>query len=76
MEARLHSQPWVTGIETLSKNGSVNWKISVSDPAVAEAQLVPLALAGGCITVCEFGRKTQNLEDVFMSIVKENSYER
>jgi ABC-2 type transport system ATP-binding protein len=76
VEARLHSQPWVTGIETLSKNGSVNWKISVSDPAVAEAQLVPLALAGGCITVCEFGRKTQNLEDVFMSIVKENSYER
>jgi ABC-2 type transport system ATP-binding protein len=76
VETRLRSQPWVTGIEMLSKNGSVSWKILVSDPDTAEAQLVPLALAGGGVRVCEFGRKTQNLEDVFMSIVKESNHER
>src|SRR5512137_1044629 len=55
VEARLRSQPWVTNIETMSKNGSVTWRIGVSDPGVAEAQLVPLALCGGGVTVCEFG---------------------
>jgi len=76
VEARLRSQPWVTGIEPMPKNGSVSWRIRVSDPDVAEAQLVPLALAGGGVTVCEFGRKAQNLEDVFLSIVKEANNER
>jgi ABC-2 type transport system ATP-binding protein len=76
VEARLRSQPWVTGIEMISKNGRVNWQIRVSDPDLAEAQLVPLALAGGGVTVCEFGRKAQNLEDVFMNIVKESNHER
>jgi ABC-type uncharacterized transport system ATPase subunit len=75
VETRLRNQPWVTGIETLSKNGSVTWKIRVSDSDLAEAQLVPLALAGGGVTVCEFGRKAQNLEDVFMNIVKESNHD-
>ncbi len=59
----------------MSKNGSVSWQIRVSDPDLAEAQLVPLALIGGGVTVCEFGRKAQNLEDVFMSIVEESNHE-
>jgi ABC-2 type transport system ATP-binding protein len=75
VEARLRSQPWVTGIETISKNGKVNWQIRVSDPDLAEAQLAPLALSGGGVTVCEFGRKAQNLEDVFMNIVKGSDYD-
>jgi len=75
VEARLRGQPWVTGIEAMSKNGSVSWRIRVSDPDLAEAQLVPLALAGGGVTVCEFGRKVQSLEDVFLSIVKESNHE-
>ncbi len=76
VETRLRNQPWVTAIETLSTNGSIHWRIRVSDPDLAEAQLVPLALAGGGVTVCEFGRKAQNLEEVFLSIVKENNHER
>ena len=76
VESRLSKQPWVTGIETVSKNGSVNWQVRVSDPDAAEAQLVPLALVGGGVTVCEFGRKAQNLEDVFLSIVEEDNHER
>ena len=73
VESRLRSQPWVTGIEEISMNGRVCWQIRVTDPDLAEAQLVPLALAGGGITICEFGRKTKNLEDVFLNIVKESN---
>ena len=75
VENRLRSQPWVTGIKEMSRNGRVSWQIQVSDPDLAEAQLVPLALSGGDVTICEFGRKAQNLEDVFLSIVKENNHE-
>jgi ABC-2 type transport system ATP-binding protein len=73
VEARLRSQPWVTGIEEMSRNGQVSWQIRVSDPDVAEAELVSLALAGGGVTVCEFGRNHRNLEEVFMSIVGRRS---
>jgi len=75
VEARLRSRPWVTAIETMSRNGRVSWRIKVSDPDLAEAQLVPLALAGSGVTVCEFGRHAQNLEDVFLSIVEESNHE-
>jgi ABC-2 type transport system ATP-binding protein len=75
VEHRLRSQPWVTDIKEMSRNGRVSWQIQVSDPDLAEAQLVPLALSGGDVTICEFGRKAQNLEDVFLSIVKENNHE-
>jgi ABC-2 type transport system ATP-binding protein len=76
VEACLRKQSWVTGIETISKNGSVSWQIRVSDPETAEAQLVPLALNGCGVTICEFGRKAQNLEQVFLNIVKEDTHER
>jgi ABC-2 type transport system ATP-binding protein len=76
VETRLRSQPWVTGVETVSKNGKVSWRIQVSDPEIAEAQLVPLALDGGGVTVCGFERQTRNLEDIFMQIVEESNHER
>ena len=75
VEARLRSQPWVTGLEEMSRNGRVSWLIRVSDRELAEAELVSLALAGGGVTICEFGCKTQNLEDVFLNIVKESNHE-
>ena len=50
--------------------------IQVSDPEIAEARLVPLALDGGGVTVCGFERQTQNLEDIFMHIVEESNHER
>jgi ABC-2 type transport system ATP-binding protein len=75
IEARLRSQPWVTGLEEMSRNGRVSWLIRVSDRELAEAELVSLALAGGCVTICEFGCKTQNLEDVFLNVIKESNHE-
>jgi ABC-type multidrug transport system ATPase subunit len=61
VETRLRSQPWVTGLEEMSRNGRVSWRIQVSDRKLAEAELVPLALADGGVTICEFGCKTQIL---------------
>jgi len=75
VEARLRSQPWVTGLEEMLRNGRVSWRIRVSDRQLAEAELVPLALTGGGVTICEFGCKMQNLEDVFLNIVKESNHE-
>jgi ABC-2 type transport system ATP-binding protein len=76
VEARLRRQPWVTGVEVISRNGRVSWEIRVSDPEAAEEQLVPLALASGQTTVCEFGRNHQDLEGAFLDILKETSHER
>ena len=75
IEARLRSQPWVTGLEEMSRNGRVSWLIRVSDRERAEAELVSLALAGGGVTLCEFGCKMQNLEDVFLNVIKESNHE-
>jgi ABC-2 type transport system ATP-binding protein len=75
VETRLRSQPWVRSLEEVSRNGRVSWLIRVSDRELAEAELVPLALAGGGVTICEFGSKTQNLEDVFLNVVKESNHE-
>jgi len=75
IEARLRSQPWVTGLQEMSRNGRVSWLIRVSDRELAEAELVSLALAGGGVTICEFGCKTQNLEDVFLNVIKESNHE-
>jgi ABC-2 type transport system ATP-binding protein len=81
VEASLRSQPWVTGLQEMSRNGRVSWQIRVSDRDLAEAQLAPLALAGGGVTLCELGCRTQNLEDVFLSVVagdgpQEENHER
>ena len=34
-----------------------------------------LALAGGDVTIGEVGCKTQNLEDVFLNVIKESNHE-
>ncbi len=73
VEARLRSQPWVTSMTETSRHGRVSWQIQVSDRELAEAQLAPLALASGGVTLCELGCRTQNLEDVFLSVVAGNN---
>jgi ABC-2 type transport system ATP-binding protein len=76
VEKRLHSQPWLIGMEMMSKNGRTSWQVRVSDADRAEVEMVSLVLTGGGVTVCEFGRKSRNLEEVFLNIVKENDDER
>jgi len=73
--SRVASQPWVSGIRTTTAEGQTAWQISVNDEAVAEATLLRLVLSDESVTVTEFGRKKYELEDVFLSIVKEDNNE-
>jgi len=63
------SQPWVSGIIDGQHNGESAWQVSVSDPQVAEAELLKL-LVDGPVVVTEFRRKQYELEDIFMQVVE------
>jgi ABC-2 type transport system ATP-binding protein len=67
---RLSSQAWVAGIRSRSRNGATRWTVAVTDDAVAKAQLLGMLQADEQLLVTGFGRKTRELEDVFVSIVE------
>jgi len=62
-------QPWVSGIESSLQDGHATWQVSVTDEAAAEDQLMSLLVSSG-LKVSNFGRKAQNLEDVFINIIE------
>ena len=71
---RVTSQPWVQNLGMTSQDGLICWQVSVSDDAAAEDLLLRLILEDRSLKVKCFGRKTYNLEEVFMELVeKENS---
>ena len=77
VEARLRSQPWVTGIEEMSRNGRVQLADSGSAIRIwPKPNWCRWRWPAAVSSICEFGRKAQNLEDVFLSIVKESNHER
>ncbi|MEJ2759395.1 MAG: ABC transporter ATP-binding protein [Anaerolineales bacterium] len=71
--ARITSQindlNWVSRISSARKGDQFVLEISVSDPDAAEDQLLSLFVSNG-LRVSDFGRKEQNLEDIFLSIVE------
>jgi ABC-2 type transport system ATP-binding protein len=72
--ARITSQPWVQSLSIKPEDGHMNWQVSVTDETTAEDQLLGLILMDHSLKVMNFGRKTNNLEEVFMDLVeKENS---
>ena len=70
-QALVNSQPWVSGIEILEKNGHTKWQITVKDEEKAEAELLRLIMSVEGVKVTEFGRNKVDLEDVFMKIVED-----
>ncbi|HEU0296291.1 MAG TPA: ABC transporter ATP-binding protein [Anaerolineales bacterium] len=66
---RLMQQPWVSGIESSGNGEQTTWHVSVTDEAAATEELMRLLVSNG-LKVSNFGRKEQNLEDVFISIVE------
>ena len=55
-------------------DGLTDWQVSVTDEAAAEDLLLRLILEDRSLKVKHFGRKTYNLEEVFLEMVgKENS---
>ena len=71
---RVVSQPWVQNLSVTTDDGLTCWQVSVTDEAAAEDQLQRLILEDRSLKVKHFGRKTYNLEEVFLELVgKENS---
>ncbi len=71
---RVVSQPWVQNLSVTTDDGLACWQVSVTDEAAAEDQLQRLILEDRSLKVKHFGRKTYNLEEVFLELVgKENS---
>jgi ABC-2 type transport system ATP-binding protein len=69
-QARLSAQPWVQQINLVPVDGLNSWQVSVSDPQAAEDRLLRILLEDQGVSVKSFGRKTYNLEEVFLSLVE------
>ena len=67
------SQPWVKSLNSDSTNGVTTWQVNVNDDDAAEEQMLRLILDERNLRVKSFGRKTHNLEEVFLSLVGEES---
>jgi len=67
---RVSAQPWVNNIQVKPQNGATGWLVCVNDADAAEAQLLRLLLADESMVVTGFGRKEDQLEDVFIRIVE------
>jgi ABC-2 type transport system ATP-binding protein len=73
-QARVVGQPWVQNLSITSDNGLTCWQVSVTDEGAAEDALLGLVLEDRYIKVKHFGRKTYDLEEVFLEMIeKENS---
>ncbi len=69
-QTRVSSLPWVSSLSAATVNGAATWQINISDEAEAEKHLLRLILEDPGLTVTQFGRKTFNLEEVFLSLVE------
>jgi len=73
-QSRVEGQPWVQALSEAADDGQIDWHVSVTDDAAAEDLLLRLILEDRSLKVKHFGRKTYNLEEVFMEMIgKENS---
>jgi ABC-2 type transport system ATP-binding protein len=67
--AQVESLPWVSGIKVSPHADEIIWQVSVTDPAIAERELLKI-LVGGPALVTEFRRKQYELEDIFMQVIE------
>jgi len=73
-QGRVEAQLWVQHMSTAADDGLIHWQVRVTDDAAAEDLLLRLILEDRSLKVRHFGRKTYNLEEVFLELVdKENS---
>jgi len=69
-QERIQSQSWVADIDVVTGDGETTWQVAVTDEAAAKDQLLRLVLSDEQITVTHFGKKTYELEEIFMNIVE------
>ena len=73
--ARVTSQPWVANIAVSTDLRGTTWQVTVRDEQAAQAHLLPLVMADGQVSVLDFGRKKQGLEDVFLHLIERSSHD-
>lgn len=61
--------PWVTKVILTECDSGHRWTVSVTDKLPAEQHLLRKVLEDGQLIVDEFGRKTYELEEVFVNVV-------
>ncbi len=71
-QQRVADQPWVAEVQVAREKDCAHWLVRVTDDAAAESQLLRLMLADEHVAVTAFGRRTYELEEVFMNLVEEN----
>jgi len=69
VQSRVEGQPWVQSLSAILIDGLTHWQVSVNDDEQAEDQILRLILDDRTLRVKNFGRKTYNLEEVFLSMV-------
>ncbi len=69
--AELARLPWVAGVDMRHENGQASWAVRVDDEERADRELLRTLLGDPDVTVVGFGRRTFDLEDVFVRIVEE-----
>ena len=69
-QARVAGQPWVLSLNSEANDGLVSWLVCVNDDDAAEDYLLPLILEDRSVRVKQFGRKTYNLEEVFLNMTR------
>jgi ABC-2 type transport system ATP-binding protein len=72
--ALVRSQPWVANLDIREENGLTVWEVTVTDTAAAEARLLQMVVSDPNIAVASFGRKTHNLEEVFLNLVDRSNH--
>jgi ABC-2 type transport system ATP-binding protein len=70
-EDLITKQAWVNSVQTMKVNGRAKWLVSVKDEAVAEEELLRTILKDRSLSVCEFGIKKYELEEIFLKLVED-----
>jgi ABC-2 type transport system ATP-binding protein len=66
----LDGQPWITSVAAVPNHTTTTLQVSVNDEAAAESQLLRLVMANSDTAVTAYGRKTYNLEEIFLDMVE------
>jgi ABC-2 type transport system ATP-binding protein len=68
-QARLSREPWISGVQIHSQDGTSEWRLVVTDEEAAQSHLLRLVLADEAINVLDFGRERPELEEIFVQLV-------
>lgn len=72
-QTRVAGQPWVQSLSAESRDGLTTWQVCVNDEDAAEDEILRLILEDRALRVKDFGRRTYNLEQVFLELVGEET---